>query len=649
MDGDLITQEKLFIIERLPLFANLSLRDKKFVARLGSLVEYKKNAIVYKESDLADAFYCVVTGRLKVYVTRKDRREDLEHLERGKYFGIISLLTGEPHSVTAQAINDSIILKIPKEGFDELLKRIPQLAIHLSQTLSRRLKRKDIHEKSIFESTIIAVFGISDKIGTTTYAINLGVSLKLQTGKKIILLDIKKAGGNISTILGIGASSKPVLLDSPFFDEEAIKASIFEGPLGLDIINIQHRIDDPKDASNIIPLLSYLTNDYHYVILDLPSYMDKTTFESLKQSDMMHIITSADGPSLYLTGKLTAELEKSSDDICQKIKVITTEYGIIKLVEFANRKEVLKHDIFATLPDINKSACKIDKSKAPIVIEYPDCEYSKAIRRITREVSGSLIGLALGSGAALGLAHIGILKVIEKENIPIDIVAGTSMGALIGALWASGRNASEIEEVTSRFKRIKTLSLMDLTFPRKGLIKGGAVRRFLRSQFGNGTFYDLKLPFKAVACDIEKREEVVLDKGFLVDAIMASIAIPGVFEPVVVEGRLLVDGGIVNPLPTNILMKAGVTKIIAVNTIPSPEDVQKHKKKVSNIFDIIVNSIQASEYLLAEISCQGSDIVMHPVLPAVDWYELYESPKIIKRGEEEALKYVPQLKELMTA
>jgi NTE family protein len=175
------------------------------------------------------------------------------------------------------------------------------------------------------------------------------------------------------------------------------------------------------------------------------------------------------------------------------------------------------------------------------------------------------------------------------------------------------------------------------------------VRRFLREQFGNRTFHDLKFPLKIVTCDIEKREEVVLDRGSLADAVMASVSIPGIFEPVVIEGMLLVDGGIINPLPTNVLMKLGVAKIIAVNALPSPQDIQRSKKKVTNIFDIIVNSVQASEYLLAEMSCQDVDIAMHPVLPRIDWYEFYESQKVIKRGEEEALRYLKQLRDLAAA
>ena len=648
MDGTLRSQEKLTIIDQIPLFASLSISDKKIIAGSSLIVEYKKGDIVYREGDSPDSFYCVITGRLRAYIAKKAEEEDLEYLKRGKYFGIISILTGEPHSVNVQAVNDSIILKIPKDAFDKILKRIPGLAIHFSQTLSRRLKRKDLGEKRVFESTIVSVFGASDKIGATYYVLNLGVSIKIQTGKKVILLDMNRAGENISSFLGVKSELKPVVLDSPFFEESIVRANIFKHNLGVDIIHVLH---NPNEPTHLIPLLSYLTNDYHYVIVDLPGYLDDTIFESMKQSDVVHLITACDEASLGATGKLIGELKKSSSVIGQKIKMITSEYGVSLPCYAAGKDPVpVKRDIFATLPDINKTEYKIDELKAPIVMAYPDCEYSKTIRRVSRQLGDCLIGLALGAGAAQGLAHIGVLKVIERHNIPIDILSGTSMGALIGALWASGKNADEIEKVVSRFKtKMSVLRLVDLTLPRKGLIKGREIRRFLVSQFGDKTFRDLRLPFKVITCDIKTREEIVLEEGSLVDAVMASVAIPGVFEPVKVGERFLVDGGIINPLPTNVLMKMSVAKIIAVNTLPSPEDIQRSKRKFSNIFDVIVNSVQAGEYLLAEISCQDADIALRPIVPTVDWYEFYESEKIVKKGEEESLKCLSQFRELAIA
>ncbi len=630
MDGTLRSQEKLYILNQVPLFAGLSLSDKKNIATMSSIVEYKKGDIIYKEGDPVDAFYCVITGRLKVYTTKHGREEDLEYLKRGRYFGIISLLTGEPHSASVQVINDAAVLKILKNDFDRLIRRVPALAINFSQTLSRRLKRKGLHEKRVFESTIISIFGGSDKARTSDYALNLAISLKIQTAKKVILLIVGNRGLRLSSL---------------FLNENVIKNSLFT-KFGIDIINILHLSDE---AMHLTTLLSFLTSDYHFVLVDITIDMDKAVFESLRQSDIIHLVISSDEAPLHVASKLITELKNSSAGIANKISVITHDDKKARALPFNERKVILKHDIFATLSDIDEIGTNAHKSDVPIIMNEPECEYSRMIRRISRRLGDCLIGLALGSGAAQGLAHAGVLKVIEKNNIPIDVLAGTSMGALVGALWALGKKTAELETIAAQFKsRISVLRMMDVTFPAKGLIKGREMKRFLVSQLGDSTFYDLKLPFKIVACDIEKREEVVLTEGSLVDAIMASIAVPGMFEPVKIGERLLVDGGIINPLPTNVLMRDGVSKIIAVNTLPSPEDVQKSNKKALNIFDMIVKNIQASQYLLAEISCQNADIAMHPVLAEVDWYEFYEGERIMKRGEEEAIKYLPQLRELAT-
>lgn len=620
MDDILRAQEKLSIINQIPLFANLIKSHKRLIAGSSSIIEYKKGDIIYEEGAPPDAFYCVVTGRLRAYITKDGRHEDLEYLKRGKYFGTISILTGETHSASIQAVNDSILLKIPKDLFEKILKRVPELAIHFSRTLSRQIRLKNTAGKRIFESTIISVYGTSSKIGTSNYILNLGISLKLQTGKKVILLKLVKGLKNA--------------------EEKSHRH-------GIDIINIPHRLEE---TSRLAPLLSYLTDDYHYVLVDLPAEADEVTFEALKQSDMVHLVTASDRESLSFTASIISELEKIPASLGYKIRVITSEYGQAPLLDFADRQAIINHEIFATLPAIDKTLAVSPESAEPIIIARPECEYSRMIRRISRQIGDCLVGLALGAGAAQGLAHIGVLRVIEKENIPIDMIAGTSMGAAIGAMWASGMSTDKIEDIVLKLKKkIAVLRLIDLVFPKKGLIKGREIKRFLISQLGNKTFRDLKLPLKIVTCDIEKREEVILEKGSLVDAVMASMAIPGIFEPVRSDHGLLMDGGIINPLPTDVLSRAGVSKIIAVNTLPSPDDVQKFPKKEFNIFDMIVRNIQASEYLLAEASCQNADIAIHPVLAGVDWYELYEGGNIIKNGETEAMKYLGKLKELTAA
>ena len=135
---------KELILKEVPLFTQLSASQRRLIEEKCALIEYSKNRIIYQEGQPADAFYCVILGRVVIYTHDPQGKETiLEYLHRGKYFGIISLLTLDPHSVTARAINDSLLLVIKKDDFDFILKKIPRLAIDLSQTLSRRLKNRE--------------------------------------------------------------------------------------------------------------------------------------------------------------------------------------------------------------------------------------------------------------------------------------------------------------------------------------------------------------------------------------------------------------------------------------------------------------------------------------------------------------------------
>jgi len=180
-------------------------------------------------------------------------------------------------------------------------------------------------------------------------------------------------------------------------------------------------------------------------------------------------------------------------------------------------------------------------------------------------IKNKKIGLALGSGSARGLAHIGVIKVLEENNIPISMIAGTSMGSLIGALYASGLTGSEMEEIACN-TNLKTTSRLFMPTPSvQGLIDGNRISDFLVSLMGNRSFSSLKMPFAAVAADIERAEEVVITDGPLVKAIRASISIPGIFTPAMMKGKSLVDGGLMNPVPVDVAKHLGADYIIAVD------------------------------------------------------------------------------------
>lgn len=174
------------------------------------------------------------------------------------------------------------------------------------------------------------------------------------------------------------------------------------------------------------------------------------------------------------------------------------------------------------------------------------------------------IGLALGSGSARGLAHLGVIRAIEDAGINIDFVAGTSMGALVGAIHAAGK-LGELETTFRSFDWKKTVSFFDVVLPKSGLLDGARISDFARAHIHADSIETLPKPFAAVATDIVSGEEVVIRSGDVIEAVRASLSVPGIFTPVRTNGRILVDGGLTNPVPVSAARAMGADIVIAVD------------------------------------------------------------------------------------
>jgi NTE family protein len=223
-------------------------------------------------------------------------------------------------------------------------------------------------------------------------------------------------------------------------------------------------------------------------------------------------------------------------------------------------------------------------------------------------VKGNIrIGYALGGGAARGLSHIGVLKVLHKHGISPDIIAGTSIGAIIGALYAGGLDPNEIEQLVLGLNWKKLVYLVDMTLPLNGLVQGKRVVSLLKSILGETTFAQLRFDFACVATDIISGEQVVLRDGSLIEAVRASISIPGVLTPVAIKGRYLVDGGLVNTVPVSVCREMGAQYVIGVNVIPQPIKVMcsPNKNQQFQICDLTKLKEIGEGIEFAKISTRG--------------------------------------------
>ena len=665
-------EDKEFIIRELLFFAGLSKKELAMINAKSQIIEYRKGQIIYAEGSAPSAFYCIISGRVQIYTKDKAGSQlILEYLHRGKYFGIISLLTNEAHSVTSEVINDCAVLVIQKVDFDFLLQNIPHLAIDLSRTLGRRLKRKDIHQKKIFESTIISIFSSYAQAGKTVYALNLALSLNRETHKSVIILDILSKGKVHTLPQKLGIQQPPIFDLSGAADVHVLpKDFILKNDFGVELFCFYYEEDNDFCLKRLVEILSILVNDYHYIILDLPAAMDRSIISMLNQSDLIHILSSPDACDLKRTYNLISRLKADFNFDPAKIKTIINEYKLSK-IDHRDQCEILGQDVFATIPKIKFDA------PARLIIDEPDCEYSQAVRRIGRQLGDCLVGLVLGVGVGYGFCHVGVLRVIEEENIPVDIIVGSSIGSLIASLWAVGKSSGEILGILREFKEPKHIwGLIDITFPRLGFIKGNKLYRFLKKHLGDKTFYDVKLPLKIIASDVRKKEPRILDKGLLVDAIMASCSMPGVFAPFKFKEEILFDGGVIYPLPTEPLMQMGVKKIIAVNVTPSRGDILKQLKRLKagaspefmgnfekasrpglfgrlknlfklNIVDIIFSSVEVLQSEVARKEGELADIVLHPDTTGLFWLELHKADEFAKRGEAEARKHLDKIWQLV--
>jgi len=262
------------------------------------------------------------------------------------------------------------------------------------------------------------------------------------------------------------------------------------------------------------------------------------------------------------------------------------------------------------------------------------------------------VGLALGGGAARGLAHIGVLEVLQRERIPIDMIAGTSFGGLVGAFCARGQDCSVMREMALKINLVKMLSLADLALPKSGLFGGKAVINRLQKMMGKDIeFEELPIPLALVATDIITGEEVVIDEGSVLEGVRASISIPGIFTVAKRQGRYLVDGGLVNPVPVSVLKKMGADFIIAVNVMPDVGDRLRQLKKGKeptlkepNIFNVILQSLYISTYIIAKASTEGADITINPDTAQINPADFHHARECIEQGEIAAREAMPEIK-----
>lgn len=270
------------------------------------------------------------------------------------------------------------------------------------------------------------------------------------------------------------------------------------------------------------------------------------------------------------------------------------------------------------------------------------------LARLARRLVNRTVGLALSSGGSRGLAHIGVLKVLMEENIPIDMVAGTSAGALFGSLYALGWNIDRLTAFTDELKKATRITNWDFNFPpRTALVKGKIARKKLIGKWvEEKTFEDLHTPLYMVAADAYSGDEIVFDSGPLADAIRASLSIPVLAEPWRHQGRYLLDGGIVNPLPASVLRDRGADIVIASSVVqPISESYRGDSDQMPNLLQTISNVYSAMEAEVIRKQIPLIDVLIQHHATVSHALDFDQAAALVEAGEQTARQMLPEIKQ----
>jgi NTE family protein len=568
--------EETAVRRRLSSVPLLSALDEPSLAALDA--ELKRVSVpggqtLFRENDVADALYVVMSGCLGVSVSDGHGRDSLvSRVIAGETVGEMGVLDGGLRSATVQALRDTELLRLDKSSCERLVERYPRSMLSLVSLLVRRLRNTTRHLGDQAQVRTVALVSMDDYADHRRVAHDLANRL-VDDGQRALLLDCKSA--NRST--------------------EWLSAA---------------------EADN--DLVVYCAE---------PANPDWTKL-CLRQADRVLLIASAGAPFA-----MPAWLAEEDRDCCRPFDLVVTQQGgrdIGRTVEFWRAR--LPIDVVCQVRHGNPND----------------------IARLLRLLRGTAVGLVLSAGGARGFAHLGVVQALREAHVPIDRVGGCSMGAIVGAAVAMEWDDAETRE-RLRCAFVESNPINDYTLPFLSLVKGNKVARRLEEHFGNIRIEDLWRPFFCVSTNLSAGAVAVHRDGPLTRALRASVAIPGLLPPVMIDREAHVDGGVMNWLPVD-LMDSKRGPVIAVDAASDPALVSfeggngtqadwrfwRRLGKMPPIVDLLFRAATVSSDALGRAACGQADILFKPALETVDLLDWKACDRAIDAGYRHAIEKLEQ-------
>ncbi len=632
------------LIRDVPLFGAFSADEFDQLTGLFSELSFRKGETLWHEGDPGESFLVVVSGELEV--NTGDRI--VARLTTGDVLGETALLLGEARTATVRASRRTRLLTLTADDFRKSFAQNAKVLEHLSRVLSQRLASRNRDEVVHRAVTVIGVVGGPGLVGRSLVAATVAALLARVSQRPTLLVAVEPE------VHGATSDREPPSLDDVVADgRERLRSRI---EVGRPVPHLATRLPTAGSAHafgrGLDAVTTALGPEFPVIVIDVAGSIAVDSAVVAEVCDVIIEIVARPGE--------TADLAHAAHT---RIFEVLNLYNDVSTPIPVNHCEPFVLPVDFALDDGDTD------SQVAHVLTHPWSPAAPPLTRLARKILGMSVGIALGGGAAFGVAHVGVLRALEAAGVPIDLVVGTSMGSIVAMGYAGGLRPTAMEEIAGRIGNLRTvLSALDVTVTRPGFLRGDRLVSIFGPLLGSvQTFEQLLLPAQTVACDIESGERVCLGEGRLDAAFRASSSVPMIWAPVRRDGRTLVDGSMVDPVPAEVVREMGADLCIAVNVVPqlqrgvttalqrvykrvntfNPLSYTSGSRDMPNEFDLVMNSIQSLQYELGNFKAISADVRINVELAQFTWIDFHRALELIERGAEAATTALPDIERML--
>lgn len=635
-------------LSRVPLFSSIPADQIREIAGLFTKEFYHKGDTICRQDESGDSMYVIHSGTVSVFKKADGQKMFVNELKRGNFFGEMSLLSGAHRNTTVEAALDVTVFCLTRENFDVLIKTNRSIGLYLSRFYAKRIsiEAKGGRPQAMVP-TFYAVSATGPELGVSHFLYSVSFHISDESHKRVVVIEPHLEADRIMQKYDLARMECPDsglfrLLPPDSYKVEDIHW--YQHLSGFHVLQLQTGFSDR--LSEIMPvLMAGLKESYDVVFFNLTHCLNDMDQLFVRLCDRTLLLIHNTEEKL---GDVRSRLSKL-EAICGTSAFLgRIRVGVSHLY---GKKGVARQELKQRIGLSETPGIWVDRSELAINdrIDTEKCFPVRGPRAVAREIACIRLGLALGAGGARGWAHIGVLKVLEDAGIHIDMISGTSMGALVGGIYAATASVEKLKQSTIDLFRTRSdtrRKIFDYTLPKQGLLKGKKAAQLVRKAVNNADFMDLIIPTYLVGVDILNEEEVIFETGDVTDAVRSSIAIPAVFSPFKHQGRWMVDGGLLNPVPVDVLLRKGADMVIAVCIESKPSETKPLQKDPS-IKQIISQTISIVHGRATSDFVKNADLVLYPDVGAYAWDDFHQGIALMRCGMEECFGRLPDIKKMI--